>query len=133
MRTDWVAVALCALTACTLRPVDDAGSGTSAGGSEPTSSTSTGGASGCAPEPTCDGCRVCAAEGRCADAIAACLDDALCTSLDECIALCGETFECRDVCFSQYEVSVGLYLGARACVECDVCFDSCATALFCEP
>jgi hypothetical protein len=133
MRIGWIAITVCAGAACTLRPVDDAGSGTSEGGSGATSTTSAGGASGCAAEPTCDGCRLCAAEDRCAGAIAACLDDPLCTSLDECITLCGETFECRDLCISQYEVSADLYLAARGCVDCDVCFDACATAVFCEP
>ena len=120
---------------CELRPTTDGGAGgggnggAGEGGSKATSTT---GAASCDELPDCVSCRSCAADGPCKQKVDLCLEEPLCVQLDECIALCGISPDCTEVCVAQYASVAELYAQARECLDCAVCDPLCKAVTACQ-
>lgn len=79
-------------------------------------------------EERSDGCALCAqcaAAGACAELVNACGYDAECSTLDQCLGLCGGEPECADGCYMQYPGAIELHGRAMGCVYCDQCANDC--------
>jgi hypothetical protein len=74
---------------------------------------------------TCEVCAQCAAAGPCVELVNACGFDAECSTLDQCLGLCGGEPECADGCYMQYSGAVELHGRAMGCVYCDQCASDC--------
>ena len=106
------------------------GSGGAGGGASGTGAG--GGAVACESESVdCSACRQCAAAGPCATALDACLDDASCSAIDECVAFCGSGADCQDMCRQQNPAGVATYDAARECLDCTTCPTKCEGATSC--
>jgi len=82
---------------------------------------------------TCDQCQQAAVSGQgaCVNAVNACLNDASCSALVDCINGCTDN-ACVQTCANQHASAIGLYNAIGTCV-CDVgCVDECASASFCQ-
>ena len=103
------------------------GAGSAAGGAG-----GSGGAS-CGDRPACEDCRACAADGPCADALAACVGDSACVAIDQCMSLAcdGTEADCLAVCESQNPSGSTPYRAVRSCIDCDSCGASCASPAIC--
>ncbi len=73
---------------------------------------------------SCDSCQSCAMNGMCAPQIDACLNDADCYALIECLQSCVDDV-CMNNCASSHPSGMTLYSAAGECVFCDACPVSC--------
>ena len=108
------------------------GSGSSDGTSGSTSSGSTsgstsGGGSSCDLSDSCDSCSVCAGDGPCAPVVDACIDNADCQLLSDCLWACADD-ACLQGCVDTYPNGVDDYMAASDCVYCDVCAVTCGVS-----
>lgn len=76
--------------------------------------------------PDCRECRACAAAGPCKAAVNACLDDAICALLDQCLTTCGLDPDCEESCNAQFASGVELYDEAISCLDCAACVELCS-------
>lgn len=131
----WIVGLTCAAiaTACTIRPKGDDDGGGGTGGASTGGSGGSGGEGECASKVICSDCRTCAAQGSCANLLAACSGNSACVGIDECMTFfcSGSEAECLSQCESQNQAGVAAYRAARQCVDCDVCAAPCGTALIC--
>jgi hypothetical protein len=121
--------------ACDISKIMDGDDGSDdGGGGEGGEGGEAGGSPGTCNEesPDCASCRACAANSSCKVAVDACLDDPLCSALDQCLAGCLAGTDCEESCRAQYAVSVDTYDAARQCMDCAVCPDLCSGLTVCE-
>lgn len=110
------------------------GLGEGAGGGSEDDGAGGGGDEGTACEEAseaCDVCATCAAQGPCVELITACGVDAMCSTLDSCLGICGGEPECADGCYMSYPDAVQLHGQAMGCVYCDQCARHCGAAAQC--
>jgi hypothetical protein len=62
----------------------------------------------------------------------ACVDDAACSAIDECLAFCGSGADCWEMCRLQNPGGVDAYDAARGCLDCVACPTKCAGATACS-
>lgn len=111
---------------------DGGGGGGDGGGAASEGGGGEGGGSCQETSPDCRSCRTCAADGPCKAQVDACLEDAICVALDECIALCGISPECEESCRAQNAVGEEAYDAAMTCLYCAACSDLCSGLVLCE-
>ncbi|MFT3776203.1 MAG: hypothetical protein QM820_63475 [Minicystis sp.] len=95
-------------------------SGTSGSGGGTTSEPA------CSATSTCSDCVTCALNGPCASLYTACEQDASCSGLDQCYAICGNDKTCQGECDSANLGGVTAYRAVTQCVYCQQCSSECA-------
>jgi len=93
-------------------------------GAGPSSSGSTSGGGTCDGSGNCDTCFDCAVQGPCAGAVDACLSDAACAAVDQCVFNCNQgDQQCFDQCMQGN--GADLWLQADDCIFCGECTADC--------
>jgi hypothetical protein len=119
-------------SACVL-PGSTSSSSTGTGGSGGSTTTSTtSGLVGCDAQSTCDACTQCASKGACATQVSACLSDAVCSGLDQCVGLCGGDNDCKTQCYQQNQAGLSAYNAAYGCLYCTACPHACKGFATCQ-
>jgi len=100
----------------------------------PTHSTSDAGDAGgqCDNKDDCQSCLSCAAGEPCSELISACVNDANCQSVDQCVTICGADLDCREQCYLGNPAGVAPYKAANDCLYCDECPSDCSGAYSCN-
>ncbi len=112
-------------SACFLPKSGSSGTGGSGGTASTTSTGTSSGLSGCDAQSTCDACTQCATQGTCASLVSACINDAACSGLDQCIGLCANNADCKTQCEQDNQVGLDTYNAAYSCLYCTACPHAC--------
>jgi len=96
----------------------------SSAASSSAASSSSGGGGTCDTQPTCADCQDCAFAGACSDETDACLADADCVALVDCLDPC-TTQACDTACFNAHPSGAAIYDTLAVCVICDECPITC--------
>ena len=79
---------------------------------------------GAPPTQTCDECQSAAQGGQCKSVVDACIADAACSALANCIADC-QTDACVQTCANQHPTGIDGYNAIFFCLNCDACSTIC--------
>jgi hypothetical protein len=98
-----------------------------------TASSSDAGTDGgvCDGKESCDSCLTCAKGNPCASQVNACVNDAACYGLDQCLQVCGSNYDCREQCYLGNPIGVDLYNALLDCLYCVECRTDCAGTMDC--
>lgn len=124
-----VAAAICVGTSGCVMVGPQGGEGGGGGGASDGGGGS--GPTGCDARNSCESCAVCASEGACAPALAACRENPVCVALDECMLYCQGDSDCDEMCRMQNAAALDDWDRAASCIYCDVCETACSGSRFC--